>query len=95
MTACLALIVPYVTIWLTRSLAVLLGDVADHLAAPTLVEVDVEVRHRDPLGVEEPLEEQAVLQRVEVGDPHRVRGDRPGARAATRADPDAVAPWPS
>ncbi len=28
-------------------LAVLVGDVANHLTAPTLIEVDVEVRHRN------------------------------------------------
>ncbi len=70
--------------------AVLVGDVADHLAAAALVEVDVEVGHRHALGVEEPLEDQAVLQRVEVGDAHRVGAHRPGARAAARTDPDAV-----
>ena len=40
--------------------AVLLADVADDLAAPALVEVDVEVGHRDAVGVEEPLEDQPV-----------------------------------
>ena len=70
--------------------AVLLGDVADDLAAPALVEVDVEVGHRDAVGVEEALEDQAVLERVEVGDPHRVGDHRAGAGAAARADPDAV-----
>ena len=48
--------------------AVLLGDVADDLAATTLVEVDVDVGHRHAFGVEEPLEQQTVLERVEVGD---------------------------
>jgi hypothetical protein len=48
--------------------AVLIGDVANDLAPPALVEIDVDIGHRHPLGVEEPLEEQAVLQRVEVGD---------------------------
>ena len=70
--------------------AVLVGDVADDLAAPTLVEVDVEVGHRDAVGVEEALEDQAVLERVEVGDPHRVGHHRAGTGAAARADPDAV-----
>ena len=42
--------------------AVLLGDVLDDLAAATVVEVDVEVGHRDAVGVEEPLEDQAVLR---------------------------------
>ena len=70
--------------------AVLVGDVADHLAAPALVEVDVEVGHRDAVGVEEPLEDQAVLERVEVGDPHRVGDHRAGTGATAGADPDAV-----
>ena len=70
--------------------AVLLGDVPDDVAAPALVEVHVEVGHRDAVRVEEPLEDQPVLQRVQVGDPHGVGDHRPGARAAAGADPDAV-----
>ncbi len=75
--------------------AVLVGDVADHLAAAALVEVDVEVGHRDPVGVEEPLEDEPVPQRVEVGDPHGVRRHRPGPRAAAGADADAVVLGPA
>ena len=70
--------------------AVLLAHVVDDLAATALVEVDVEVGHGDAVGVEETLEDQAVHERVEIGDPHRVCGDRAGARAAARADPDAL-----
>ncbi len=75
--------------------AVPVGDVADDLGAAALVEVDVEVGHRHALGVEEPLEDQPVLQRVEVRDAHGVRAHRPGARAAARSDPDAVALGPA
>ena len=67
-------------------LAVLLGGVADHVAAPALVEVQVDVGHRDALGVEEPLEQQPVLDRVELGDAQRV-GDhrrRPPSRGRGR-----------
>ena len=71
-------------------LAVLVGDVLDDLAAATLVEVDVEVGHRDAVGVEEPLEQQAVDQRVQVGDPHRVGDDRARTGATPGADADAV-----
>jgi hypothetical protein len=71
-------------------LAVLLGDVADDLAPSALVEVDVEVGHRRTFGVEEPLEDQVVLDRVEVGDPHRIRAHRAGSRATARPDPDPV-----
>ena len=38
--------------------AVAVAHVADDLVAPILAEVDVEVRHRDALGIEEPLEQQ-------------------------------------
>ncbi len=48
--------------------AVAVAHVADHLVAAVLAEVDVEVRHRDALGVEEALEQQAEAQRVEIGD---------------------------
>ena len=72
-------------------LAVGLGGVADHVAAPALVEVEVDVGHRDALGVEEPLEQQLVLDRVELGDAHRVGDQRAGGRPTARADPDAVA----
>ena len=41
--------------------AVLAGDVVDDLAAPPLAEVDVDVGQRHALGVEEPLEDQVVL----------------------------------
>ena len=58
--------------------AVLLAHVVDDFAASTLVEVDVEVGHGDTVGVEETFEDQAVDERVEIGDPHRVCGDRTG-----------------
>ena len=74
---------------------VLLGDVADHVAAPALVEVDVDVGHRDALGVEEPLEHQPVRDRIQVGDAERVGHHGPGGRAAAGTDPDARSPWPS
>jgi hypothetical protein len=49
-------------------LAVLLGDVADDFVAPVVLKVHVDVRHGDSFAIEEPLERQAVLQRVDVGD---------------------------
>ena len=70
--------------------AVLLRDVVDHPLAAVDGEVDVDVRHRLAARVEEPLEEQVVLDRVDVGDLERVGGERAGGRAAARADADAV-----
>ena len=71
-------------------LAVLALHVGDDLVALVHAEVDVEVRHAHALRIEEALEEQVVRDGIEVGDPHRVRDDRAGARAAPRADRDAA-----
>jgi hypothetical protein len=70
--------------------AVALLDVADHLAAPRFAEVDVEVRHRDALGIEEALEQQAELHRIEIGDGQRPGDHRAGAGAAARPDRNAM-----
>jgi hypothetical protein len=52
--------------------AVLFGDVLDDLAAPVHAEVDIDVRHADAFGIQEPLEQQSVFERVDVGDLHGV-----------------------
>ncbi|CAB4950983.1 unannotated protein [freshwater metagenome] len=67
-----------------------LGGVADHVGAATVVEVDVDVGHRDALGVEEPLEQQPVLDRVELGDSEGPGDDRARSRTSTRPDADSV-----
>ena len=70
--------------------AVALLHVADHLVAAVLAEVDVEVRHRHALGIEEALEQQAEAQRIEIGDGERIGDQRAGARAAARPDRNAL-----
>ena len=70
--------------------AVFLLDIADHLVAPVLAEIDVEIRHRDALGVEKSFEQQTPAQRVEIGDRQGPGDDRAGARAASRPDRDAL-----
>ena len=74
--------------------AVLLLDVLDDAVAAVLAEVDVEVRHRYALWIEKALEQQAVAQRVEIGDAERVRDERAGAGAAAGTDGHAVALGP-
>ncbi len=73
-------------------LAVPLGDITDHVTAATFVEVEVDVRRGDAFGVEEPLEDQPVLDRVEFGDTEDIGDHRPGRRTTPRADPDALLP---
>ena len=70
--------------------AVLVGHVADHALAAAHGEVDVDVRHRHALGVQEALEQQVVAERVDVGDLEAVGDDAAGGAAAARADGDAV-----
>ena len=74
----------------TWSRPYLLLHVADHLFAAVLAEVDVEVRHRHAVGIEEALEQQREAQRIDVGDGERIGDQRARARAASRPDRDAV-----
>ncbi len=69
---------------------VLLGDVVDHPVAPGDGEVDVHVRHRLAARVEEALEEEAVLDRVDVGDLQAIGRERAGGASTPRADLDPV-----
>ena len=71
-------------------LTVLALDVGDDLVAPTFVEVDVEVRHGDSLGVEESLEDQTVIKGVQFGDLHGVGDHRSGTRTTTGPHADAL-----
>src|ERR687888_423692 len=53
-------------------------------------EVDVHVGHRLAAGVEEALEQQVVLDRIDVGDLEAVGDERAGGAAAPWADADAL-----
>ena len=73
-----------------RVTAVLLLHVPDHALAAPDREVDVDVRHRLALGVQEPLEQQVHVERVDVGDAQDVADDRAGRRSTTGTDGDPV-----
>ena len=72
-----------------------LRDVVDDPIAAVDTKVDVEIGHRDALGVQEALEQQIVLDRIEIGDAQRIRHQRARAGAATRADRDIVLASPA
>ena len=78
-----------------RLAPVLVLDVVDDAVAVGLAEVDVEVGHRHPLRVQEALEQQVVLQRVQVGDQQAHRP--PASRHQNRgpAPPGSRFPWPT
>src|SRR5207245_1574223 len=71
--------------------AVLFPYVFEHLVPALDAEVDVDVGHRLPLRVQEALEEQAVGNRIEIGDAEAVGDEAAGARAAAGSDRDASA----
>ena len=62
-------------------LAVLAADVVDDLVPSLVLEVDVDVGHRHAVGVEEPLERQAVVDGVDGRDAQGVGHDRARGRA--------------
>src|SRR3989442_5032803 len=70
--------------------AVLLPHVAYDLVAPDEAEVDVDVRQRAALGIQEALEQEPVLDRVEVRDAERPRDETARRRAASRPHGDAL-----
>ena len=78
-----------------RVAAVQTGDVIDDVASATDAEVDIDVRQRDAAGVEKPLEEEVVLERIDVGDLETVGDQRAGRRASSRADRNRVLLWRS
>ena len=86
LTAALAAMVPKVMIWDDIVAAVFLRDVIDDLAAAAHAEIDVDIGHGDALGVEEALEEQVVLERIDVGDAQRVADEAARSGAATGTD---------
>ena len=72
------------------ALAVFLPHVFDDFAAARFAKIDVDIGRRDALGIEEALEEQAELERIDVGDPQHIGDQRTGRRTAPRADWDAA-----
>ncbi|CAB5067676.1 unannotated protein [freshwater metagenome] len=68
--------------------AVTLRCVADHLVPVPGVEVHVDIGHGHTAGIEEPLEDQVVLDGVEVRDPEAVRNRTARRRAPTGTDTD-------
>ena len=51
------------------------SDVVDDLLTAFIAEIDVDIRHGHALRIEESLEQQAVSQRIELGDIHAVGDD--------------------
>ena len=66
--------------------AVLFSNILDDLFSTLHAEVDVDIWQRDAVGVEEPLEDQVVLERTETGDSEAVGNDRAHCGTTTGTD---------
>ena len=64
-------------------------DVVDDLLPALIAEVDIEVGHGDPFRIQEPLEYQVVLDRVDIGDGHAIgdQGTGPGTASGSYGNP--------
>src|SRR5690606_41137966 len=60
--------------------------IIDHLLPSFIVEVGIDIRHRLPVGIEETLEQEIVLYRVDVGDAGAVCYNRSGSGTSSRTN---------
>ena len=74
--------------------AVFPRHVLDDAVAAFHAEVHVEVRHGDPLGIQESFEEEVVGQWVDVGDAEGIRHQGTGSRSPPRPYGDSIRPRP-
>ena len=61
-------------------------DILDHLLAPLVLEIDVDVGRLAPLGGDEALEQQIDLLGIDLGDAEAIADDRIRRRAAPLAE---------
>ena len=57
----------------------------DDARTTVIVEVGIDIRQRDTVGVQETFEQQVVLDRVNLGDSQAISNRRTGSRTTTRA----------
>ena len=65
-------------------LAIFAPDIGNHLVAPVLAEINIEIRHGNAFGVEEAFKQQAEADGVQIRDQQRPGSDGTRARTAPR-----------
>ena len=48
--------------------AVFLFDPVEHQLAPVIIKINVDIWHRDPIGIQEPFKQKVILHRVNIGN---------------------------
>ena len=67
-------------------------DVGNHLVPAVVAEININIRHADALGVQEPLKEQVKPQRVDVGNAQRIGNQAARARPSPGTDRNILRP---
>ncbi|KFM93090.1 hypothetical protein DJ90_2785 [Paenibacillus macerans] len=62
--------------------------IGDHLVAALVAEIDIDIRHRHPLGIQKPFKQQVILDRVDIGDAQHVSNQAACRRSPARAGND-------
>ena len=70
--------------------AIFILHIADHFFAAIHAKIDVEIRHRHPFRVQEPLKQQRIAQRIKVGDRQSIGHQGPGPGPPPRTHRDRV-----
>ena len=71
----------------TVFVSVLVHHPLEHLSTSVVIEVRVDIRQRDTVGIEESLKQQIVLHGVELGDAQAIGHYRTGRRTTSRTNP--------
>ena len=70
--------------------AIFFRHITDDLSPSSLIEVHIKVGHRDAIRIQESLKNQAVFERIKLGDAHGVGSHRPRPGTAPRSHTNPV-----
>ena len=63
---------------------ILVGNVLNDAVTPVHTEIDIEIRHRNPLRIQETFEQQVIRKWIKIGNQQCVSHQRPCPGTATR-----------
>ncbi len=72
--------------------SVFLRDVINQLASPPHAEININIRHRNSFRIQEPFEQQIVLQWINVGNPQRITDQASRRRSSSRTNRNILRP---
>ena len=73
-----------------RTISILIADIIDDLASAIDAEIDIDIGRGNAFGIEEPFEEEFVIDGIDIGDPHSVGDHGAGGGTAAWTDGNAL-----